>query len=86
MDKLLVDEIERQVREIVAKHRKIDVSQVTNETRFGTDSDDCSDAVVIWVGIIDDLEKEFDIEIPEEDVKSIQTVQQTIDYIQKHSE
>ena len=55
--------------------------QVTPEAAFTTDlGADSLDTVEL----IMEFEKEFDIEIPDEDAQNIKTVQDAVDYIEKH--
>lgn len=74
-------EIENKVRAIVVDKLGVAETEVTREATFtgnlGADSLDI-------VELIMDLEKEFNIQIPEEDSQKIQTVGDAIDFIEAH--
>jgi len=65
----------------VVEQLGVDEGQVTPEASFvddlGADSLDTVELVMA-------LEEEFDTEIPDEEAEKITTVQQAIDYINKH--
>ncbi len=73
--------IEERVKKIIIEQLGVKAEQVTNEASFvedlGADSLDTVELVMA-------LEEEFECEIPDEDAEKIQTVQQAIDYINKH--
>jgi len=73
--------IEERVKKIVVEQLGVDEGQVTPEASFvddlGADSLDTVELVMA-------LEEEFDTEIPDEEAEKITTVQQAIDYINKH--
>ncbi len=75
------DEIAAKVKEIIVEKLVVDASQVTDNASFtndlGADSLDT-------VELIMDLEKEFNISIPDEAAEKIQTVGDAIDYIATH--
>ena len=72
---------EDKVKEMIAKELEVDVKQLTGEAKFiedlGADSLDIVELVMAF-------EEEFGIEIPDEDAESITTVQDAINYIDKH--
>jgi acyl carrier protein len=73
-----VEQIEQQVKAIVAEQLGVKESEVTNEASFvddlGADSLDTVELVMA-------LEEEFETEIPDEEAEKITTVQLAIDYI-----
>ena len=73
--------VEERVIEIVSEQMGVAKDQVTSETSFindlGADSLDTVELVM-------ELEEEFDINIPDEDAEKIQTVGQSIKYIEEH--
>lgn len=70
--------MEQKVKEIIAEHACVDVSEVTNEKRIVDDFElDSLDKVEILF----EVEDEFGIEIPDEHAQDLQTVQQVIDYV-----
>ena len=75
--------IEERVKSIVVQQLGVNAADVTRESSFvddlGADSLDTVELVLA-------LEEEFDIEIPDEDAEKITTVQQVVDYIQKHAD
>lgn len=75
--------IEERVKSIVVQQLGVNAADVTRASSFvddlGADSLDTVELVLA-------LEEEFDIEIPDEDAEKITTVQQVIDYIQKHAD
>lgn len=74
--------VEERVKKIVAEQLGVKKDEVTSDASFvddlGADSLDTVELVMA-------LEEEFETEIPDEDAEKITTVQQAIDYINKHS-
>ena len=76
-----MSETANRVVEIIVDKLGRSPEQVTPEASFTTDlGADSLDTVEL----IMDFEKEFDIEIPEEDAQNIKTVKDAIDYIEAH--
>ena len=75
--------VEERVMKIIVEQLGVKEEEVTSEASFvddlGADSLDTVELVMA-------LEEEFKIEIPDEDAEKITTVQQAIDYIDKHLE
>jgi acyl carrier protein len=75
-------EITEKVKQIIAEQLGVEEAEVTPSASFiddlGADSLDTVELVMA-------LEENFDIEIPDEDAEKIRTVQDAIDYIEKHS-
>ncbi len=73
--------IEQRVKEIIVNQLNVNEEQITPQASFlddlGADSLDIVELVMT-------IEKEFDIEIPDEEAEKIRTVQQAIDYINSH--
>lgn len=73
--------VEERVIEIVSEQMGVSKDQITHETSFvndlGADSLDTVELVM-------ELEEEFDINIPDEDAEKIQTVGESIKYIEEH--
>ena len=71
------------VRDIVVEQLGVDEEQVTLEATFiddlGADSLDIVELIMAF-------EEEFNIEIPDEAAEKIKTVQDVVDYIEKHKE
>ncbi len=75
-------EITEKVKQIIAEQLGVEESEVTPSASFvddlGADSLDTVELVMA-------LEENFDIEIPDDAAEKIRTVQDAIDYIDKHS-
>jgi acyl carrier protein len=75
-------EITEKVKQIISEQLGVEEGEVTPSASFiddlGADSLDTVELVMA-------LEENFDIEIPDEDAEKIRTVQDAIDYIEKHS-
>ena len=78
-----MSEILQKVQSIIADKLSVDVADVTPEKSFtndlGADSLDT-------VELIMELEKEFDIQIPDEAAESIATVGDAINFIESHKQ
>ena len=76
-------EIEERVKAIIVDKLGVDESEVTPEASFtndlGADSLDT-------VELIMELEKEFGLQIPDDQAEKISTVQDAINYIQSNKE
>jgi acyl carrier protein len=74
--------VAEKVKQIVVEQLGVDESEVTMNASFvddlGADSLDRVELVMAF-------EEAFDMEIPDEDAEKINTVQDAIDYIEKHS-
>ena len=77
-----MSEISSKVKAIIVDKLVIDESEVTDESNFmsdlGADSLDT-------VELIMEFEKEFDLQIPDDEAEKITTVGQAIEYIKKHT-
>ena len=74
--------IEEKVQKIVAEKLSVEPEEVIPKASF---VDDLGADSLDLVELIMAMEEEFDIEIPDEEAEKIQTVQDAIDYIKKHS-
>ena len=76
------EDIVERLKRLIAENLGVSLDEVRNDAAFiddlGADSLDNVELVMA-------IEKEFDIEIPDEDAEEISTVQDAIDYIQDHS-
>ena len=76
-----MDNIEQQVKKVVAEQHSINEADIKNESAFisdlGADSLDTVELVMA-------LEDTFGIEIPEDQQEKIKTVQDAIDFIEAH--
>ncbi|HSH84502.1 MAG TPA: acyl carrier protein [Guyparkeria sp.] len=75
--------VDERVKKIVIEQLGVKEEEVTNEASFvddlGADSLDTVELVMA-------LEEEFECEIPDEEAEKITTVQQAIDYVNKHQD
>ncbi|MFC4665520.1 acyl carrier protein [Falsiporphyromonas endometrii] len=76
-----MSEIEAKVRDIIVEKLNLEPSEVTMEANFtndlGADSLDT-------VELIMNFEKEFNLQIPDEDAQTIKTVGDAVKYIEDH--
>jgi acyl carrier protein len=76
---MATDEIVRRVKDLIAESLGVNSTEVVPDASFiddlGADSLDIVELVMA-------IEKEFGIEIPDEDAEKISTVQDAVDYIQ----
>ncbi|MBK8621441.1 MAG: acyl carrier protein [Saprospiraceae bacterium] len=74
--------IAERVKQIIIDKLGVDADEVTNEASFtndlGADSLDT-------VELIMELEKEFDVSIPDDQAEKIQTVGQAVEFIEAHA-
>ncbi len=78
----LMSSIDERVKKIIVDKLGVDESDVTTDASFTTDlGADSLDTVEL----IMEFEKEFDINIPDEQAEQIQTVGQAIKYLQENS-
>ncbi len=76
-----MSELETKIREVIAESFDIDVEKVKLESSFQEDLD--ADSLDI-IELVMALEEEFGIEIPDDEVESIKTVQLAVDYIKNN--
>jgi len=75
------EEIAQKVQDIIAQNLDVDKNAVVPTASFINDLNaDSLDIVELVMGI----EKEFDIEIPDDEAEKIRTVQDAVDYIVSH--
>ena len=67
------------VKEIVANQLNVDEDKILPETNF---VEDLRANSLDIVELIMDLEEEFDLQIPDEDLPKVSTVQDIVDYIE----
>jgi acyl carrier protein len=76
------EDIVERVKRLIAENLGVALEEVRSDAAFiddlGADSLDIVELVMA-------IEKEFDVEIPDEDAEDISTVQDAIDYIQDHA-
>ena len=75
------DEILERIREIAADRLGVDEGEVTPEASFREDLE--ADSLDL-VELIMELEEQFGMEIPDEEVEKITTVEEAVDYVDQH--
>jgi acyl carrier protein len=79
--RMTADEVMEKVRDIIAERLDVKRSEVVPTASFIDDLNaDSLDIVELVMGI----EKDFDIEIPDDEAEKIRTVQDAVDYIVAH--
>ena len=73
--------IEDKVKKIIVEKLSVDLEEVVHEASF---VDDLGADSLDLVELIMSMEEEFDIEIPDEEAEKLLTVQDALDYINKH--
>ncbi len=76
-----MSEIADRVREIIAEQLMVDLEEVTDEASL---VDDLGADSLDTVELLMEMEDEFGIEIPDQDVEKIATVGEAIAYIEAH--
>ena len=75
-------DIEAKVKAIIAQHFQEDVAKIAREMKFIEDLG--ADSLQV-VELVLSFEESFEIDIPDEDTEKIRTVQDAVDYIEKHA-
>jgi acyl carrier protein len=70
------------VKQIISEQLGVDEAEVTPSASF---VDDLGADSLDQVELVMALEEAFDLEIPDEDAEKIRTVQDAVDYIEKHA-
>ena len=74
--------VDEKVKQIIVEQLGVDEGEVTQNASFvddlGADSLDTVELVMAF-------EEAFEIEIPDEDAEKIRTVQDAVDYIERHA-
>lgn len=76
------DEVVQKVQDIIAESLGVKRSEVVSSASF---IDDLNADSLDIVELVMTIEKEFDIEIPDDEAERIRTVQDAIDYIKAHA-
>jgi len=74
--------VEEKVKQIVVEQLGVEEGEVTSSASF---VDDLGADSLDQVELVMAFEEAFDVEIPDEDAEKIRTVQDAIDYIDKHA-
>jgi len=75
-------DIAAEVKNVIREGLDVDLEDVTPEASF---IDDLGADSLALFDLIKALEEQFKIDIPDEDIEQIATVQDAIDYIEKHA-
>jgi acyl carrier protein len=75
-------ELLNKVKKIISEQLGVDEDDVTNSASF---VDDLGADSLDQVELVMALEESFELEIPDEDAEKLRTVQDAIDYIEKHA-
>jgi acyl carrier protein len=75
-------EISEKVKQIISEQLGVDEAEITPSASF---TDDLGADSLDQVELVMALEEAFDLEISDEDAEKIRTVQDAIDYIEKHA-
>jgi acyl carrier protein len=76
-----MDDIVLRVKRLIAENLGVNLEEVQLEASF---IDDLAADSLDIVELVMAIEKEFDIEIPDEDAEELTTVEDAINYIQQH--
>jgi acyl carrier protein len=75
-------ELFTKVKQIISEQLGVDEDEVTTTASF---VDDLGADSLDQVELVMALEEKFEIEIPDDDAEKLRTVQDAIDYIEKHA-
>jgi acyl carrier protein len=75
-------ELFNKVKQIISEQLGVDEDEVTTSASF---VDDLGADSLDQVELVMALEEKFEIEIPDDDAEKLRTVQDAIDYIEKHA-
>jgi acyl carrier protein len=76
-----MSDVEKRVKEVVARTLKVDPSRIAAESRF---VEDLGAESIQSVELVAAFEEEFDIEMDEEEALEVKTVGKAIAFVEKH--
>ena len=76
------ESIESQVKQVIASQLEVELSELANDASFTDDLGADSLDIVELVMAMEDL---FNMEIPDDEAEKIQTVQDAVNYIIRHT-
>jgi acyl carrier protein len=79
----MAEEISAKVKQIIKEQLDVDEKDIKPESAF---IDDLGADSLGLVELVLAFEEAFEIDIPDEDTEKIRTVQDAVDYIQKHAQ
>ncbi|MHC4517494.1 MAG: acyl carrier protein [Planctomycetota bacterium] len=75
-----MSDVEKRVKEVVARTLKVDVGRIADNARF---VEDLGAESIQSVELVAAFEEEFDIEMDEEEALEVKTVSKAIEFIEK---
>ena len=75
------EEIREKIKEIVGNSTDIDPSEIDDNASF---KDDLGLDSLTMLEITVDVDSEFDLELPEEELANLHTIQNSVDLVQKY--
>ena len=75
------EEVFERVKEVLSEQLGVDDAEINEEASFQEDLD--ADSLDL-VELIMELEEQFGMEIPDEEVEKITTVEEAVDYVDQH--
>ena len=75
------DNIESQVKEIIATQLSVEPEKVTSEAKF---IEDLGADFLDIVELVMAFEDKFSVEVPDEDTEKLKSVKDVVDYIEQH--
>jgi acyl carrier protein len=75
-------DLEEKVKEIIAKELGVEREKLTNDASF---MEDLGADSLVTVELVMELEKEFNIDIPDEDAEKLRTVGDALTYLKSKS-
>ena len=75
-------DIGQKVKEIVSQQLDVEIGEIKETSAF---IDDLGADSLAIVELVLAFEEQFEIDIPDEDTEKIRTVQDAVDYIEKHA-
>ena len=75
-----MSDVEKRVKEVVARTLKTDIGRISDEARF---VEDLGAESIQSVELVAAFEEEFDIEMDDEEALSVKTVGRAVEFIQK---
>jgi acyl carrier protein len=75
-----MSDVEKRVKEVVARTLKVDVGRIADDARF---VEDLGAESIQSVELVAAFEEEFDIEMDEEEALDVKTVDKAIEFIEK---
>jgi len=75
-----MDDVERRVKEVIARVLKVSMDDINDDARF---VDDLGAESIQSIELVAEFESEFDIEMDEDEALEVKSVSGAVDYIRK---